>query len=111
EEQQEILAGVADLVIETFAMESLLLRARHAVDREGAGPAAFKVAIAQVYITDALPRVETAARTVLAAVEEGDTLRTQLAGLRRFLRYTPKNTVALRRMIAGHLLQHGRYVC
>ena len=111
EEQQEILAGVADLVIETFAMESLLLRARHAVDRDGAGPAAFKVAIAQVYITDALPRVETAARTVLAAVEEGDTLRTQLAGLRRFLRYTPKNTVALRRMIAGHLLQHGRYVC
>ncbi|OLC30162.1 MAG: hypothetical protein AUH31_05180 [Armatimonadetes bacterium 13_1_40CM_64_14] len=111
EEQQEILAGVADLVIETFAMESLLLRARHAVDREGAGPGALKVAMAQVYITDALPRVEAAARTVLSAVDEGDTLRTQLAGLRRFLRYTPKNTVALRRMIAGHLLQHGRYVC
>ncbi len=111
EEQQEVLAGIADLVIETFAMESLLLRARHAVDREGMGPAAVKVAMAQVYITDALPRIEAAARTVLSAVDEGDTLRTQLAGLRRFLRYTPKNTVALRRMIAGHLLQHGRYVC
>lgn len=111
EEQQEVLAGIADLVIETFAMESLLLRARHAVDREGMGPAAVKVAMAQVYITDALPRIEAAARTVLSATDEGDTLRTQLAGLRRFLRYTPKNTVALRRMIAGHLLQHGRYVC
>jgi alkylation response protein AidB-like acyl-CoA dehydrogenase len=111
EEQQEVLASIADLVIETFAMESLLLRARHAVDREGMGPAAVKVAMAQVYITDALPRIEAAARTVLSAVDEGDTLRTQLAGLRRFLRYTPKNTVALRRMIAGHVLQHGRYVC
>ncbi len=111
EEQQEVLAGIADLVIETFAMESLLLRTRHAVDREGMGPAAMKVAMAQVYITDALPRIEAVARTVLSAVDEGDTLRTQLAGLRRFLRYTPKNTVALRRMIAGHLLQHGRYVC
>jgi len=111
DEQQEVLAGIADLVIETFAMESLLLRARRAVEREGASPAALKVAMAQVYISDALPRIEAAARTVLAAVDEGDTLRTQLAGLRRFLRYTPKNTVALRRMIAGHLLQHGRYVC
>jgi hypothetical protein len=48
---------------------------------------------------------------VLAAVEEGDTLRTQLAGLRRFLRYTPKNTVARRRMIADRLLEQGRYIC
>jgi len=111
DEQQEVLAGIADLVIETFAMESLLLRARRAVDREGASPAALKIAMAQVYISDAMPRIEAAARSVLAAVDEGDTLRTQLAGLRRFLRYTPKNTVALRRMIAGHLLQHGRYVC
>jgi len=111
DEQQEVLAGIADLVIETFAMESLLLRARRAVDREGASPATLKVAMVQVYISDALPRIEAAARSVLAAVDEGDTLRTQLAGLRRFLRYTPKNTVALRRMIAGHLLQHGRYVC
>ncbi len=111
EDQQEVLAGIADLVIDAFAMESLLLRARRAVEREGAEPAALKIAMAQVYVTDALPRIDATARTVLAAVEEGDTLRTQLAGLRRFLRYTPKNTVALRRMIADRLLQHGRYVC
>ena len=111
DEQQEVLAGIADLVIEAFAMDSLLLRARRAVDREGTSSAGLKIAMAQVYITDALPRIEAAARTVLSAVDEGDTLRTQLAGLRRFLRYTPKNTVALRRMIAGQLLQHGRYVC
>jgi alkylation response protein AidB-like acyl-CoA dehydrogenase len=111
EDQQEVLAGIADLVIDAFAMESLLLRARRAVEREGAESAALKIAMAQVYITEALPRIDATARTVLAAVEEGDTLRTQLAGLRRFLRYTPKNTVARRRMIADRLLEQGRYIC
>lgn len=109
EEQQEVLAGLADLVSETFAMESALLRAQRAVERDGADHAALKVAMVQVYVTDAIPRLDATARTVLAAVEEGDTLRTQLAGLRRFLRHTPKNTVALRRRIAERLIQHGRY--
>ena len=56
------------------------------------------------------PRVDATARTVLAAVEEGDTLRTELAGLRRFLRYTPINTVAQRRRIADVMISQGRYV-
>ncbi len=109
EDQQEVLAGLADLVSETFAMESALLRAQRAVERDGTDQAALKVAMVQVYVTDAIPRLEATARTVLAAVEEGDTLRTQLAGLRRFLRHTPKNTVALRRRIAEKLIQQGRY--
>ncbi len=111
EEQQEVLAGIADLAIEAFAMESALLRALRAVERDGAEQAALKVAMVQTYVTDALPRIDAAARTVLAAADDGDTLRTQLAGLRRFLRYTPKNTVALRRMIADRLIQQGRYTC
>ncbi len=111
EEQQEILAGIADLVIETFAMESGLLRAQRAVDREGPEAAEMKIAMTRTYINDALPRLEATAKSVLAAVEEGDTLRTQLAGVRRFLRYTPINTVALRRAIAERLVAQQRYVC
>ncbi len=109
EDQQEILAGLADLVIETFAMESALLRALRAVERDGAEQAALKVAMVRAYVSDAIPRFDATARTVLAAVEEGDTLRTQLAGLRRFLRHTPRNTVALRRTIAQRLVHQGRY--
>ncbi len=111
EEQQEVLAGIADLVIETFAMESGLLRARRALEREGAEAAALKIAMIRTYINDALPRLEATAKSVLAAVEEGDTLRTQLAGLRRFLRHTPINTVALRRSIADRLVAQQRYTC
>ncbi len=109
EDQQEILAGLADLVIETFAMESALLRALRAVERDGAEQAALKVAMVRAYVSDAIPRFDATARTVLAAVEEGDTLRTLLAGLRRFLRHTPRNTVALRRTIAQRLVHQGRY--
>jgi len=108
EEEQEVLAAIADLVIETFAMESGMLRALKAVERDGSEAAA-KVAMVRVYINDALPRVDAYAKTVLAAVDEGDTLRTELAGLRRFLRYTPINTVALRREIADRLTAQGRY--
>ena len=57
-------------------------------------------AAAQVYISDAAARVEIAARTALAAMSEGDTLRTLLAALRRLLKVAPVNTVALRRQIA-----------
>lgn len=109
EEEQEVLAAIADLVIETFAMESGLLRALKAVERDGSEAAADKVAMVRVYINDALPRVDAYAKTVLASVDEGDTLRTELAGLRRFLRYTPINTVALRREIADRLTAQGRY--
>ena len=109
EEQQEVLAAIADLVTETFAMESGLLRAQRALDRDGPEAAAIKVAMIRTYINDAIPRMDATAKAVLATVEEGDMLRTQLAGLRRFLRYTPVNTVALRRKIADRLIEQGRY--
>lgn len=110
EDQQEVLAAIADLVIETFAMESGLLRAQHALQRQG-DEAALKVAMIRTYIHDAVARVDATAKTVLGAVEEGDTLRTELAGLRRLLRHTPPNTVALRRQIADAQIAAGRYVC
>ena len=53
--------------------------------------------------------VEKAARRVLAAVAEGDMLRTQLAILRRLLKHTPQNTIALSRMVAQRQLDAGGY--
>lgn len=109
EEQQEVLAAIADLVIETFAMESGLLRALKTAQRRGEAEAAVQIAMVRAYVNDAVPRIDALAKTVLAAVEEGDTLRTELAGLRRFLRYTPVNTVALRRQIADRQIAAGGY--
>ena len=100
-EQQEVLTLAADIIIDVFAAESVLLRAS---GREGLYQAA-----AEVYITDAAARVEVAARCALAAMSDGDTLRTLLAALRRLLKSTPVNTVARRRRIADAIIERKAY--
>ena len=101
EKQQEVLMGIADMVTEVFAMESALLRSR----KTGTG-----ADLCAVLLRDGMARVEVAARTVLAACSQGDALRTNMAVLRRFAKYEPVDSVALRRRIADRLLAAGRYV-
>ena len=105
-DQQEVLTLAADVIIDVFAAESVLLRAsqpgRTAGDLTGAA--------AEVYITDAAARVEVAARSALAAMADGDTLRTLLAALRRVLKTTPVNTVARRRQIADAIIERKAYI-
>ena len=62
-----------------------------------------------VYINDAFGRVEGSAKQALAAISEGDTLRTQLSALKKLTRFNPINTVSLRRQIADHVIKLGRY--
>lgn len=109
ENQQEILGGIADLVIEVFAAESAVLRATKTAARGGSS-AGLQAAMVRFYMDQALPRIEATARRILAATEEGDTLRTMLAGLRRFLKIPPTNAVALGRQIASATIAAGRYV-
>ena len=92
-EQQEVLSTTADIIIDVYAAESALLRAAQSSNE-------LQASAATVFVNDAAGRVEIAARTALAAMSEGDTLRTLLAALRRVLKITPVNTVALRRAIA-----------
>jgi hypothetical protein len=89
--------------VDVFAAESVLLRATNASD------AVLLHAAAQVFISDAAGRVEIAARTALAAMSEGDTLRTLLAALRRVLKAAPVNTVELRRQIADAVVERKAY--
>ena len=103
--EQEVLSLVADLAIQTFAADSAVLRARAA-----AGTAAvLHETAALVAADDAAAGVERAARTALAALAEGDTLRTHLAGLRRVLKPAPVNTVRLRRQLADAAVAQGAY--
>jgi alkylation response protein AidB-like acyl-CoA dehydrogenase len=108
-DEQESLLWLADLVIDTFAAESAVLRARAAV-RAGAGDAALHEAAARVFVSDAALRVEMTARQLLAAIADGDTLRTHLAALRRVLKVTPAATVPLRRTLADRSVERGRYL-
>jgi alkylation response protein AidB-like acyl-CoA dehydrogenase len=106
-DEQEILSYIADIVIDTYAAESAVLRAKDA------GATRLKELhedAVRVFVNDAAQRVEMAARSALAAMSEGDMLRTLLAALRRTLKVTPVNTVAPRRRLADATTAKGGYI-
>jgi hypothetical protein len=63
-----------------------------------------------VTVNEAAGRIELAARSALAAMADGDTLRTQLAALRRLLKITPVNTVEMRRKLADATAAAANYI-
>ena len=114
QDQQEVMGAIADMTIEIYAMESAVLRAQKMVDgvsapKQGEASAALPIAMTRVYLTQALERVEAAAKKVIADVAEGDMLRTQLAIVRRLSKHEPFNTIALRQQIAQKTIEAGKY--
>lgn len=107
--EQEIVAAIADMIIEVFAMESALLRTLKKIQKEGEEPCRIHTAATRVYIYETFPKIELMAKTIFAAIAEGEELRTQLMGLKRLARYTPVNTIALRREIADSVIPVARY--
>jgi alkylation response protein AidB-like acyl-CoA dehydrogenase len=108
-EEQEILGSISDMVIEVFAMESALLRAMKTMEKFGDEKSQIQKAMVKVYVNDAFGRVEGFAKQALSAIAEGDTLRTQLSALKKLTRFTPVNTIGLRREIADSVIKIGRY--
>ncbi|MDP3016737.1 MAG: acyl-CoA dehydrogenase family protein [Deltaproteobacteria bacterium] len=108
-DEQEILGLISDIIIEVFAMESALLRALKSMEKFGEEKAQLQKAIVRVYVNDGFDRVEGFAKQALSAIAEGDTLRTQLSALKKLTRFTPVNTVALRREVADYTIKIGRY--
>jgi alkylation response protein AidB-like acyl-CoA dehydrogenase len=108
-DQQEVVGGLSNIAMEVFAMESALLRTLKMVETRGEGNCAVPVAMTQVFIADAMGRVESEARTLLAAVSEGDMLRTQMTVLKRFAKRDAINTIALRQQIAQAVIGAEKY--
>jgi butyryl-CoA dehydrogenase len=108
QDQQEVMADLADIITQVYALESSLLRARKlaAANHNGAPVAA---AMTGLLADETLALAEQASRRVLAACAEGDMLRTQLAILRRLARATPADAVSLSRSVARHCIQLERY--
>jgi len=114
QDQQEIMGAIADMTIETYAMETAVLRAQKIAESGSSSSrseaaATLPIAMTRVYLTQAFEKVESAARKVIAAVAEGDMLRTQLAILRRLSKHEPFNTIELRQLIAQRVIERGKY--
>ncbi len=108
EQQQEVLMGLADLLLDAFACESMSLRAQAAADAKHPA-AALHADAAAVFAHDAGLRAEMGARTLLAGLQQGDALRTSLAGIRRLLKVPPVDTIAARRRLADAIQQARGY--
>ncbi len=107
--EQEVTLRLADMLIETYVAESVLLRAEKLATERGKNTAGLQIAMAQVYIYDAAARIQKAGREVLSAFAEGDEKRMMLLGLRRFTKVEDLNTIALRKAIAEKIVAENRY--
>ena len=108
-DEQEIVALISDIIIEIFAMESALLRTLKIIEKQGEARADIQAAVTRVYIFETFPRVELMAKQIFAALSEGEELKTSLTVLKKLAKYTPVNSVALRRKIAENSFPAARY--
>ncbi|CAN5743342.1 acyl-CoA dehydrogenase family protein [soil metagenome] len=107
-DQQEVLSFASDMITDAFVAESSLIRALQAAT-DDAARATLHEAAARVVIHTAAARVEASAREALAAMTQGDMLRTLLAALRRWLKSVPADLVSARRTLAGETIQRRKY--
>jgi butyryl-CoA dehydrogenase len=109
ENHQEVLGHFADIAMETYALESAVIRTRKRAAARGEDKARLQEAAVRCFAQDAMDKIEVTARRLLAAVDEGDMLRTYLAALKRFTKRETLNTVALRRQVAVAAIDAGGY--
>jgi len=109
QDEQEVMGAIADMTIEIYAMESAVLRTQKLIATKGETAAALPIAMTRVYLTQAFEKVEAAAKKIVAAVADGDMLRTQLAILRRLAKHELFNTIELRQQIAQKIIERGKY--
>lgn len=108
-DEQEVIGVLSSLVMDVYAMESALLRTQKKIGRSGPGACATEMDATRFFIYTAVERMEGEARRALSRIAEGDTLRAQLAVLRRFLRRTPPDTIELARRVANRAIELNHY--
>jgi alkylation response protein AidB-like acyl-CoA dehydrogenase len=108
-EEQEVVGVLSNLVMEVYAMESALLRTRKKFSKSSSDACQTEADATRALAFESADRVEAEARRALARIAEGDTLRAQLAILRRLLRRTPPDVIGLKRKLADRALAVGHY--
>ncbi len=107
--EQEVLMGIADMSIDTYLAESVLLRVEQLVGQIGEEAAADQIALAKAFIYDAADRINKAGKDTLNSFAEGDELRMMLMGLKRFTKHDPINIKNIHQQIATSIIDKGEY--
>ncbi len=109
DKEQEILMNIADVAIETFEVESTLLRVMKMVDKTGEANCLQELDMMRVYLSDAMDRVNKFAKDAINSFASGDEQRMMLLGLKRFTKIEPFNVKDARRRVADKMIGEGRY--
>lgn len=108
-DEQEIIMNIADMAIETFVSESMLLRVMKAIETSGEEKNRIAIAMMQCYLNDAVDKANKCGKEAINAFATGDEQRMMLLGLKRFTKAAPFNSKDARRGIAEHLIAEGKY--
>jgi alkylation response protein AidB-like acyl-CoA dehydrogenase len=107
---QQLLMAAADMLIEIYMAESVVLRTEKLAKTKGAENVKEKIAMAQLYLYKAVDIVSQKGKEGIASFAEGDEQRMMLMGLRRFTKYSNMpNVVALRETIAKKIIDDNAY--
>ena len=109
DKEQEVMMNIADMLIELFACESVLLKTEKLIGIKGEAACALQIDLTKVYISDSLERINLSGKHVIVSFNDGDVLRIMLMGLKRFTKLDAFNTVAARRRIADKLIAENQY--
>jgi len=109
ENEQEVLMNLADMAIETFNAESVLLRVMNMTDRQGDTATQLNLDIMRTYLFDAADKVNKSGKDAINAFADGDEQRMILMGLKRFTKAEAFNTKDARRRIADKMIAEGKY--
>ncbi|CAM3004800.1 acyl-CoA dehydrogenase family protein [Paenibacillus sediminis] len=109
ENEQEVLSNLADIIIQIFAIESALVRTRKQILRSSEDKAENMIDMTRVFTQEAFERIDALARETLTVIDSGDTLRMQLSVLKKITKFSPIDTVSLKRKIAARVIQNEKY--
>ena len=107
--EQEVLMNIADMAIDAYTAESIVLRVHKRINQMGEANQEEYKAMAQVYVHDAADRINKAGKEALLAFAEGDELRMMLMGMKRFTKTQPHNIKNMRRNVAEKLIAANKY--
>jgi len=108
--EQEILMNIADMVIEIYAAESVLLRVEKLIGVKGDEAMKLQKQIALVYLHEAVEKINNVGRQAVTSFAEGDELRGMLMGMKRFTKIEPLNLKDARRTIADAMIAENKYI-
>jgi alkylation response protein AidB-like acyl-CoA dehydrogenase len=108
-EEQEILMNLADMMIEGYVAESVLLRVEKLIGTRGEKATAIQKEMAIIYLHHAMEKAASAGKQAIMAFAEGDEQRLMLMGLKRFTKIEPYNLKNARRKVADYVIEKGEY--